>query len=153
MILELLAIATVAAPALDGPYPPVMVIAPPQPPSDAKPAAVVTNPQWIRRPSGGDFANFYPPDSLRAGVDGHSSMECMVKNDGTLTDCRVISETPPGMGFGMAELRLASRFKMRPKTSDGHSVFGAKVVIPITWKIAAEPPPAPLPPPPDPAPH
>jgi hypothetical protein len=40
---------------------------------------------------------------------------------------------------------------------DGMPVSGAKVVIPIAWKVAVAPPPAPLPPlaspPADPAPH
>jgi protein TonB len=157
MILELLAIATVAAPALDAPYPPAITAPPPQAPAGAKPPHIITNPQWLKRPNGGDFSNLYPRKALRAGISGHTSMECVIKRDGTLTACRILSETPAEMGFGAAELRLAGQFKMRPQTLDGMPVSGAKVVIPIAWKVAVAPPPAPLPPlaspPADPAPH
>jgi periplasmic protein TonB len=112
------------------------VIAPPTPEAPKpKPPSVITNPDWVRRPNGTDLANFYPPQALEAGTEGHSSMECTVKADGTLMDCHVVSESPAGKGFGSAEVRLASRFKMRPQTVDGAPVAGAKVVIPISWKV------------------
>ena len=111
---------------------------------------MITNPQWVRKPTGDDVTKFYPPLALRLGIEGHTSMQCTVKDDGTLELCHIISETPAGKGFGEAELRLASRFHMRPRTVAGQSVTGAKVVIPVRWSIALPPPPAT---PPGPTPH
>ena len=92
--------------------------------------------------------NYYPLRELAERIEGRSSMECTVKDDGALTDCHVVSESPVGKGFGAATLRLASRFKMRPPTADGAPTAGGKVMIPLSWRIATPPPP-----PPDPAPH
>jgi TonB family protein len=123
-----------------------VIVAPP--PSSADPARAIAHPGWVRRPAGGDIMNFYPPQALEAGIEGHSSMECTVTDDGALTACHVTSETPAGKGFGSAELRLASRFRMKPQGADGKPTAGGKVTIPLSWKIATPPPP-----PPDPAPH
>ncbi len=97
--------------------------------------AVISNPDWIRRPNGDDFAQYYPPSALERGTEGHSTMECTVTAQGTLTACVITEETPKGAGFGSATLRLASKFKMRPQTSDGSPVEGGKVIIPISWKL------------------
>ena len=112
------------------------VLAPPvQEAPKPKPPAVITDPQWLRKPNGADYTNFYPPQALEAGIGGHTQMECTVKADGTLENCHIIAETPAGKGFGAATLRLASRFKMRPQTVDGQPVAGAKVVIPVGWNV------------------
>ncbi|HEY3815402.1 MAG TPA: energy transducer TonB [Caulobacteraceae bacterium] len=122
-----------------------IVVAPPVAllPPVVHPVRVINNPDWIRRPNGEDFVTYYPPTALEAGAGGHTAMECLVESDGSLSNCRIISETPTDMGFGAATLRLASRFRMRPQTVDGQSVRGARVVIPIAWKVEDEPPPPP----------
>jgi hypothetical protein len=51
---------------------------------------------------------------------------------GVLTQCQVVSEDPPGSGFGAAAVTLSSRFLMRPATVDGRPV-DSEVRIPITW--------------------
>ena len=60
-------------------------------------------------------------------------MKCRVTEQGTLADCSVVSEDPPGEGFGEAALKLSGGFRMEPKTADGQSVKGAVIVIPIRF--------------------
>ena len=115
-------------------------------PTGASPArsSVITNPAWITRPDGDDFVHAYPPAALEAGVEGRSTMQCLVEGGGTLSDCRVISETPVGKGFGEAELELAPKFRMETTTIDGQPVGGAAVIIPMSWRLGdSTPPPAP----------
>src|SRR5579875_3481227 len=57
-----------------------------------------------------DIQYFYPERAMRLGVSGEASVRCRVQNDGSLIDCAVVSETPPGFGFGVASTRAAQRF-------------------------------------------
>jgi hypothetical protein len=90
------------------------------------------HPRWVRRPDGADYTRAYPYSALTRGTPGHSEMECGVKSDGMLGQCKVLSETPPGMGFGDAELQLARRFQIADP--DGITP-GVKVRIPVSWKV------------------
>ncbi len=62
-------------------------------------------------------------------------MECGVVADGTLADCKIVSETPAGAGFGDAILRMAKHFQMTPTTSNGTPVAGGRVRIPIRFSV------------------
>lgn len=62
-------------------------------------------------------------------------MHCKVTVTGTLTDCEILEETPEGMGFGAAAVRLAPKFQMPATTADGKSVEGATADIPIRFQL------------------
>ena len=93
------------------------------------PGHVVTNPAWIRRPSGQDVVNYWPAKGV--GIDGEVSISCVVTDRGTLDKCGVVSEKPAGDGFGNAALALSTLFLMKPRTVDGVPVGGATVNVPI----------------------
>jgi TonB family protein len=82
-----------------------------------------------------DLARFYPEQAARTNASGRATTECKVTAEGTLVDCQVIEESPPGLGFGEASVKLDSLFKMRPLTKDGVPVGGGTVRIPIRWII------------------
>ena len=103
----------------------------------------IKSPTWVAQPTGADYADDYPSHALKAGIEGHSTMTCSVTSDGALTACRIIKETPPGQGFGPAELKIAAKFRMQPTTSDGRPVGGGQVMIPVLWKVDADLPASP----------
>jgi TonB family protein len=105
----------------------------------AAPTAKGFNPDWIRKPSADELARYYPEAAQRKGVGGHARIECRLSDDGVLTDCKVLSETPPGLGFGQAALEVSSRFQMRPGSRDGRPIAGS-IIVPITFASPASAP-------------
>jgi TonB family protein len=93
---------------------------------------VITNPDWLRKPSGDDFANVYPVKALKAGRGGKATIACTVNTEGLLRDCKVTQEDPPGLGFGPAALVLSTAFLMKPPTMDGKP-SEATIVVPINF--------------------
>ncbi|MEI7932034.1 MAG: energy transducer TonB, partial [Alphaproteobacteria bacterium] len=72
---------------------------------------------------------------MRLGKEGTATITCVVNDNGTVSNCTVTSESPAGNGFGAAAMTLSPKFKMKPQTKDGAPVGGAKVAVPIQFKI------------------
>lgn len=87
---------------------------------------------WDRHPVASDFLRNYPPEARRKSISGQAVIHCDVTTAGKLSGCVVVSESPDGMGFGAASLRLAPKFKVR--AHDRQSTAGGKVDIPLTWR-------------------
>jgi TonB family protein len=103
------------------------------PPESGKAEPVITKPEWLRKPSGDDINNVWPAEAAKKGVGGRAVIVCTVNVSGTLRDCKIVSETPEGLGFGPAALMLAGSFQMKPQTVDGKPVEGSSVRIPLNF--------------------
>lgn len=104
---------------------------PPEPPRPS----VITNPDWLRLPSGDDINRYYPDRAQRMEVEGRVTLNCSVTAKGTLESCSISNEDPNNMGFGDAAMRMTRLFKMRPQTKDGQPVSGGQVRIPIRFSL------------------
>lgn len=94
----------------------------------------VVNPDWARRPTGDEVARYYPDEAVDKSIGGKVTIECSVATSGALKDCEVLSESPAGVGFGKAAVRMAQTvFRMTPQTVDGKPVDGARVKIPLNF--------------------
>jgi protein TonB len=113
--------------------PPAPPLPPPKPFKSAD-GHLVTNPNWLRKPTGDDIARYYPERAQRLSMSGRAVIGCMVAPDGRLVDCKVLSESPLQWGFGEAAIRMSSQFRMRPKTIDGQPVDSGQVRIPILFQ-------------------
>jgi TonB family protein len=97
--------------------------------------SVITAPDWLRKPTAADMAEFYPKVAAASHVEGRATIHCRVTASGDLTDCAVTTEDPSGQGFGDAALHLSALFKMKPMTRDGVPVSGAQINIPIRFAL------------------
>ena len=100
----------------------------------AKPA-VITQPNWLQKPTGEDMQRYYPAEAAKAELGGDTLIGCRVAVDGRLQHCAIRSETPIGMGFGQAALDLSPSFRMTPASRNGKPTAGGQVVIPIRFVV------------------
>lgn len=108
-----------------------------------KASPVVTNPDWLSRPTGEDVARHYPELPRMLAMEGRAAITCGLDDLGQMQDCKVVSEAPASLGFGEAALAMSRSFRMRPMTRDGKPVTGGEVTIPISFRLPAPPQPQP----------
>lgn len=103
-------------------------------PAQTEPKAVskpgYTAPRLVKIPDDGQLSRVVPSLAAKKRVNGSAKMECVVTPAGTLKSCKVVSESPPGLGYGAAALALAPVFKLQPATQDGvpvESVWAVRV--------------------------
>jgi protein TonB len=71
---------------------------------------------------------------LRRGVSGTAVVSCRIRQDTLLDQCRVLSETPAGQGFGAAGIAAAvAEYRFRPGMVDGQPDFDLRAVITIRF--------------------
>ncbi|MGH6911666.1 MAG: energy transducer TonB, partial [Phenylobacterium sp.] len=92
-------------------------------------------PYWLRKPSGDDIAAVYPREAALRGLDGAGAIQCEVGPQGSMTSCVIVEESPAGYGFGLAALKLSTRFKLKPMERDGVPVSGGTIKIPIRFRL------------------
>ena len=94
-------------------------------------AAVRVAPQWVRAVSGPEMAAVYPAQAK--WKSGRAVLACRLSQTGRATDCAVAEETPAGMGFGEAALKLAPLFQFTTHDAAGKSLVGGTFQIPLAW--------------------
>jgi protein TonB len=90
-------------------------------------------PRIIRGPTVGELRTLHPREAFRRRMGGRATLACRVRLDTTLSDCRLVDETPPGMGFGEAALAAARYFRFRPPTQNGAPIDGREVRVGVEW--------------------
>ena len=103
----------------------------------ADPSHEIVNPSWLHKPSASDLGAVWPPEAAKKSQSGQAVVSCTVTVQGTLRDCKVESEFPPGAGFGQAAIALTPQFLMQPATVDGQPKE-SKITIPIRFQAAPQ---------------
>lgn len=100
-------------------------------------ARTVTKPDWIDQINAGLAYAVYPPQAADADVQaGLGVADCLVGPEGALTDCRVGRASPEGFGFGEAAVRVVSVMHMDIWTPEGRPTAGARVKVPVQFRLA-----------------
>ena len=76
--------------------------------SAAWPAGVT----FTQTPTPDDYVAAYPARAAAEAVGGVANIDCQAAANGSLTDCKVVSETPEGYGFGAAALSLSAKIRL-----------------------------------------
>ena len=101
----------------------------------------IGKPRWRKGPTGQELLDAIPKAALEANIlEGGAMVECMVVDEGVLANCKTVSETPAGMGFGAAVLNLMPKFHLATWTDEGLPVVGGSVRIPLQFKLKDAPP-------------
>jgi hypothetical protein len=114
-------------------------LTPQAPAPAAAPAAPVAlaKPIWTRLPTAAQRSGLYPAIARDRGKAGSAQLSCVIMPDLGLT-CSVASETPQGMGFGAAGLRVAQFYRAGPTLTDGKPSPGERVTLPIRFNSDQE---------------
>jgi len=91
-----------------------------------------TPPDWLVKPSAAAVQAYYPELANDLDMGGFARINCRVSGYGLVEHCRVVTESPPGLGFGSAALRMAPLFRFRPATTLVSAV-PSQVVIPVRF--------------------
>jgi TonB family protein len=101
-------------------------------------ARYVTHVQWVRALSPTPERPLFPEEAAKAGLkEGSAMVDCQIGADGRVSQCRVLSESTAGMGFGAMATTIAEGAVANRWTEEGLPVEGARVKLPITMTAAA----------------
>lgn len=106
---------------------------PPAAPQKLDSSVVINEPVWIRRPDAAAIASLRPAGTAKLKVSAIANLWCRAQADGTLTDCQIDWQDPPGLGFGEAALEGAPMWRMEPADEAG-AVTGRPVEVRMSWR-------------------
>ena len=92
---------------------------------------------FIKRSPAEQMSRDYPERARRLGVEGSALLSCTMTPDRGLKACSLLSEQPPGYGFGEAALRMAPLVKIRDAADKASA--GRIVRVPIRFKLPSGP--------------
>jgi hypothetical protein len=77
---------------------------------------------WEVPPKPGDFSTTYTYSAWKSPEPGEAVMNCLEGRLGSLHDCMVVYQDPPGKGFGTMLLRFQSYLRLKPAQRDGKAI-------------------------------
>ena len=99
--------------------------------SGSGPGSGSTGPRLVTGPTIGQIRASHPPRARSRY--GRAELSCVIRLDDRLDDCRIVDETPPGLGFGAAGLQVSGFFRFQPPTENGRPVQGQRVTVGIDF--------------------
>lgn len=95
------------------------------------PGSGSTRERFLRGPTTAELVRVAPRGGPPRPVNVR--MRCRIRADSRLEDCRVVEETPPGLGYGPAGLASAAFFRFQPPTEGGRVVEGREITVGVEF--------------------
>jgi TonB family protein len=89
--------------------------------------------EWIGKPTGEDVNRHFPVEAIAKNAYGRVVLDCKVRGDGYVDQCKVVFENPPGLHYGDAALKLSTRFRLKATPSGDRPVVGGTVRVPLSF--------------------
>lgn len=110
-------------------------------PSVARPIArstptpdVITEVGWLSRPDPDRVERYFPRRAEQQEAGGRAQVRCTISITGRTQGCVVLTESPAGMGFGEAAVRLIEReAQFTARRVNGRAVGGGTIDVPVTF--------------------
>nr|WP_314434763.1 energy transducer TonB [uncultured Brevundimonas sp.] len=99
--------------------------------SGSGPGSGSTGPRIVTGPTLGQIRALHPANARSRY--GRVELSCIIRLDSRLDVCRVVEETPAGMGFGAAGLQVSGYFRFQPPTENGRPVEGQRVTVGVDF--------------------
>ena len=93
----------------------------------------LSNAPWQAAPTAADMAAAWPKAAPSTLAEAKVRVRCGFSPDTSLTGCQLLSEEPPGYGFGAAALTLTSSFRTRGALMDDRLLAQARIILPFTF--------------------
>ena len=94
----------------------------------------------VSAPSAQLASSLYPEQAVKAGLEkGSASVDCSVADHGAPTDCVIVSESVPNVGFGAAAVQIAQHYVIQSWSEDGLPTEGRHVLLPVQLSRATKP--------------
>lgn len=105
--------------------------------TDFRGERVFTNLPWKQAPSYAEVLAAYPAKARAEKVSGSATLDCRIDEDGGISACRQLRESPEGYGFGPAARSLSGRFATPTEDGKGASIAGSRVHLRVSFAAEA----------------
>jgi hypothetical protein len=78
---------------------------------------------------------YYPSKAQDLHKEGRSDIQCVISDKHAITQCVVVSETPPNWGFGAAAVNFFTGMKVPEMTKSGEPTAGREYTIYMNFKL------------------
>jgi hypothetical protein len=76
--------------------------------------------------------------AIDAGMGGKADVKCVITQNHVITQCVILTETPPKFGFGQSAVELFTGMKVPDTTKSGEPTAGREYMLHADFKVAGQ---------------
>lgn len=88
---------------------------------------------WVRELTAAEKRSVYPREGLRRRVDGQVELSCVMRAGNRVSNCRILSERPRGIGFGSAAIETSRLRGVRAPRVNGKALLNERIRLTVAF--------------------